>query len=117
MHNLAFVQSGGERIAELLHEANENWVRMQDDDGWLPQRLSGGNISCTEPYYLYIQRGARVQDSRLNMIHCLRIRNRPTGGHPRRDINNTKLLVAARVSQQFLARTSNIMMMIIRYYL
>jgi hypothetical protein len=46
MHNLAFVQSGGERIAELLHEANENWVRMQDDDGWLPQRLSGGNISC-----------------------------------------------------------------------
>jgi ankyrin repeat protein len=99
MHYLARrEESGGERIAELLHEANENWVRMQDDEGWLPLHWAcqEGNHSVIRTLLSLYPEGVRVTTAEGWLpIHYLRIWNEPDEEVTSEDINNTKLLVSA----------------------
>jgi hypothetical protein len=99
----------GERIAELLHETNENWVQCRDDDGCsLHVAFRDGNIQMYRTL-LSLYPEVRVMDNSGFLIHYLRIRNRPTRRSPQKGHQQHQALGVCLAPSQptFLPRFSN----------
>jgi hypothetical protein len=98
MHYLANRTTGrtSERIAQVLHDANKDWIRAQSSDGCLPLHGACSKISTPHSSSLPCIRGSARDDCHGWLpIHYLRILREPDEEVTPEDIVTIKLLVAA----------------------